>query len=253
MTTTHCTGHSRCPKCQRTGHDRTGDNLALYSDGSKYCFRCGYVETASGIQKLQTASEQHVGTTDRQIALPRDVDSGLPEYGRRWLGNFALTDNDIKTNMIMWSEYYKRLVFPYFQNGELLGWQGRYIGDDPKASKWFTQGDIKGSGYRVGNKLSRTCVIVEDIISAIKVGHDPRVCAIPLFGSHISLSMVLRLKQNCSKLILWLDGDMNLKSSKYANTARLVGLDCVTIFTKKDPKEYTDTEVSNHLIQHLTD
>lgn len=219
----------------------------MYSDGSKYCFRCGYCETASGIQKLQKGSESHDRAIGKQIALPRDVDSGIPEYGRRWLGNFALTDNDIKTNMIMWSDYYKRLVFPYFQNGELLGWQGRYIGDDPKASKWFTQGDIKGSGYRVGNKRSKTCVIVEDIISAIKVGHDPRICAIPLFGSHISLSMVLRLKQNCSKLFIWLDKDVQIKAVKYAGTARMAGLPAHNIITDKDPKSYSDNEIKEIL------
>ena len=32
----------RCPKCAATGSDRAGDNLAVYSDGHGYCFKCQY-------------------------------------------------------------------------------------------------------------------------------------------------------------------------------------------------------------------
>ena len=30
----------RCPDCADKGEDRAGDNLAVYEDGSKYCFKC---------------------------------------------------------------------------------------------------------------------------------------------------------------------------------------------------------------------
>jgi twinkle protein len=42
-----------CPKCQDSGGDSAGDNLAIYDDG-KFCFACGYVEkdnTYSGTPK----------------------------------------------------------------------------------------------------------------------------------------------------------------------------------------------------------
>ena len=31
-----------CPKCRGKGADRSGDNLVVYEDNSKYCFSCGY-------------------------------------------------------------------------------------------------------------------------------------------------------------------------------------------------------------------
>jgi twinkle protein len=31
-----------CPRCREEGHDNHGDNLARYSDGHSYCYRCGY-------------------------------------------------------------------------------------------------------------------------------------------------------------------------------------------------------------------
>ena len=106
--------HTQCPKCRSNGHDRAGDNLAVYSDGSKYCFRCGYLETASGIQRIRGVDTRSSSGTHREITLPRDVDSAIPDRGRRFLRDFALTEQDVKNNMILWSDYYQRLVFPYF-------------------------------------------------------------------------------------------------------------------------------------------
>ena len=39
-----CTHHEPCPQCRGQGRDRKGDNLAVYDDGHKYCFSCGYWE-----------------------------------------------------------------------------------------------------------------------------------------------------------------------------------------------------------------
>lgn len=32
--------HEACPLCREVGHDRSGDNKAVYQDGSGYCFKC---------------------------------------------------------------------------------------------------------------------------------------------------------------------------------------------------------------------
>ena len=39
-----CTHHEPCPQCRGQGRDTKGDNLAIYDDGHKYCFACGYWE-----------------------------------------------------------------------------------------------------------------------------------------------------------------------------------------------------------------
>lgn len=33
-----------CPRCQKKGMDKSGDNLVIYSDGSFHCFACGYTK-----------------------------------------------------------------------------------------------------------------------------------------------------------------------------------------------------------------
>lgn len=37
-------GKARCPKCASRGLDKSGDNLAVYSDGHAFCFSCNYRE-----------------------------------------------------------------------------------------------------------------------------------------------------------------------------------------------------------------
>lgn len=39
-----CISKEPCPKCRSRGQDKSGDNLAVYDDGSKHCFACGYTK-----------------------------------------------------------------------------------------------------------------------------------------------------------------------------------------------------------------
>ena len=34
--------HEQCPQCAANGNDNSRDNMAVYSDGGKHCFACGY-------------------------------------------------------------------------------------------------------------------------------------------------------------------------------------------------------------------
>ena len=56
---------SRCPKCATSGNDTSGDNLAVYEDGGKYCFACKYVEKGS---KLNNKIEE-----EEYVAPPTKV------------------------------------------------------------------------------------------------------------------------------------------------------------------------------------
>lgn len=248
MNTSHCLGHEPCPNCRRIGNDRNGDNLAIYSDGHKYCFKCNYLETASGTQRLTSSLNNSSINTSTAITLPADVDEFLPGHATLWLKKYSLTQQDITNNTLLWSEYYQRIIFPYLSPDGLLGWQGRYLGDIPNKAKWFSRGKLQDFTHLVGNKRSRTCVLTEDIISAIKVSHNTSVCVSPLFGSHISLAKLLRYKKNFDNIIIWLDDDMKTKVVKYSQLGTSIGLRVATVCTELDPKEYDDAT-----IKELTD
>lgn len=224
-----------CPECRKLGNDRSGDNLAVYSDGHSYCYRCGYHSNRTRITNSTTKS------IPSSILLPSDVVTELPYEARQWLNKYELTRLDISRNHVMWSEKYSRIVFPYFNETELLAWQGRYIGEDKTKAKWFSQGKI----HEIIHPLQvhqRQAVLVEDIVSAIKVS---KICgAIPIFGSSISTKQILRLKTICDILYVWLDKDIQQKAVKLCNTIRLFGLQSGVIITDLDPKlvEYKEIE-----------
>lgn len=44
-------GHERCPACEAKGQDRSGDNLAIYEDGSSYCWKCSYTVPSEEYKK----------------------------------------------------------------------------------------------------------------------------------------------------------------------------------------------------------
>jgi len=131
------------------------------------------------------------------------------------------------------------------EGGGLLGWQGRYLGSNSGKGKWFSQGDLKDILHICETARThhdqRSIVLVEDIISAIRVGHTNP--AAPLFGSHLSTKTALRYNKLYDKIILWLDKDKELYSIKVAQQLRAMGIPCRSVITNKDPKEYSDTEI----------
>jgi hypothetical protein len=143
----------------------------------------------------------------------------------------------------MWSEREQRIIFPYFDQTGLLAWQGRYVGKENKA-KWWSQGKIHEIIHPI-NVNKREAVLVEDIISAIKVSKVKG--AIPLFGSSISGKHFLRLKKVVDRVWIWLDPDMRSKSLKMANLGKLLGLDTHVIFSDHDPKEHSQEEIDKLL------
>ena len=235
----------QCPKCRELGHDRSMDNLAVYSDGHSYCFRCGY-----GTGRKHVA--QAINKPNHTVVLPADVTTDFPYEARQWLEQYQLSRLDLMSNHVMWSEQWSRLIFPYFNETGLLAWQGRYIpcgknkiefnGKAPQ--KWFSQGKIHEIIHPV-KVTNRTAVLVEDIVSAIKVSKFTG--AIPIFGSSVSAKQILRLKTVVDRVWYWLDPDMRSKSVKMSNLSTLLGLPAGMIFSDKDPKEHTYDEIKQYL------
>ena len=233
----HVIRKEACPECRRIGNDKSGDNLAVYSDGHCFCYRCGSI---SG-RKTLTRTEP---TTNQGITLPADITTELPFEARAWLGQYQLARLDLNRNHVMWSEKWSRIIFPYFNETELLAWQGRYVGTDKTKAKWFSHGKIHAIIHPV-QVTKQKAIMVEDIVSAIKVS---RLCgAIPIFGSSVSAKQILRLKTVVDEVWYWLDPDMRTKSVKMAKLSNLLGLPAHVIFSDRDPKEHSHDDIANIL------
>ena len=241
--------HEQCPKCAKDGHDNSRDNLARYADGSCYCFRCGYYKYSTKIKSstdFYTRTDRNQRKPGTTCGIPPDSTEELPQNARNFLGKYSLTSIDISKNHIMWSEKEQRIIFPYFIEGDFIGWQGRDL-TNTKKSKWFSKGDFKNAYYILGNHFSTCIIVVEDIISAIRLGNQPNICTMPLFGSIITTKQLLVLKDRYKCIRLWLDKDKEMYSRQVSKKAREFGIDCYSIVSDLDPKEYNDDTLPSFL------
>lgn len=225
--------HESCPKCG------SKDNLGRYSDDSAYCFGCGYTEKGG----------KYTPPTDRlpdepQIRLPKDATNAIGTEGRDWLDKYEITPAEQQRYRMLWSDSRRQLIFPlYNKDGQLAAWQGRNF-DPQSKGKYFSQGKIHDLLYFCGKKSSPV-ILVEDLLSAIKIGRMS--VAMPLFGSEASTALLMRLKGHCSSIITWLDSDKWKNSQDIVKRAQSIGLPAMSAYTNLDPKEYSTEQIKYFL------
>lgn len=241
---TRVTGREPCPKCREQGKDTRGDNLIKYGDGSAKCFACGYRDEgprAARVAALLTTPTKDQGT----ISLPADAERAIDHEALTWLSKYGITRDEIIDHDLRWSPSMRWLVFPIRDaSGILLAYQARTFGLEK--AKWWTKGPVRDILHIIGFKkhgVDSPLVIVEDIISAIKVSRYTR--SMPLFGSQMGIKQFARLKYVTKEVLFWLDADKFKESLRFDQRAHLIGLKSAVIYTQKDPKEYDLSFISS--------
>lgn len=229
--------HTQCPQCRKNGKDNHKDNLALYFDGSEYCFSCGYYKNKTILKQIEIHKPN--------IIFPFDSQSIFPQTETFWLTKY-LTDYEIKKHLICWSPYWKRICIPLIQNNIFIGWLGRSLIKKPK---WLLFKAKEKINYLLGDIESTTIVLTEDIISAIIVSRQPNICVMPLFGSILTTSLIQNLKYIYRKetIIIWLDKDKEKDVLTYKYKFNQLDYNIKSIVSIKDPKEYNDEEIKTFL------
>lgn len=246
MENSYLVRQERCPACAKQGKDRGANNLAVYSDGHEYCYSCGYYVSGSGISRFKSRVHQEP-ITKHEVVLPSDSDVCYPTRALEWVGHYDLTRNDLLNHNVLWSESYKRLIFPIYGDTGLIAYQGRYFGEE-KRPKWWGVGDLKNTFHILG-KSSSQLVLVEDIVSAIKLSKF--TMAMPLFGSHVGAVRFKRLYslyKDTVEVSIYLDPDKRREALLEARRGVLCGLKTRVIYSERDPKE----ESINNLKKILT-
>jgi hypothetical protein len=240
----------QCPSCKKLGKDTSHDNLAIYSDGHKWCYSCRYTEFPSQIQYFKNKNEPEEIDINLPY-LPADSDVNYPQRALDWVYQYELTKEDLYKHNVLWSESRQRLIFPIFGDEGLIAYQGRSFFLDEESQKkypkWYGKGNLKDTFniFGAGNKL----VLTEDIISAIKVSKCG-VMAMPLYGCQIGRERFKRLYNLINtddEVLIWLDPDKRKEATKEAQLGRLCGINTRVIFSDKDPKEHSYEEISQIL------
>ena len=236
------------------------------------CFRCG----AKGKISVNLSPEQTIKRLQNNInkpveeliaiSLPRDFqklsnDSNIPFEAQKWIFDAGLTKTEVEKYNFGWSPLYGRVIIPIYGNyfsgdrfdRSLIGWIGREIYTKTKIErqeknipKYITQ-KRKGTG-RIYFSITApidSLVIVEDILSAIKVHKAVGFNVVALLNKHISVELYNKLR--IFKTHIWLDPDAKKEIIKTVQKMRSLGLRCYTVFSYKDPKNHTIDEIINFL------
>lgn len=241
-----------------------------------YCFRCKMhgeipfeTNTPKQTLKLINANKtEQYKQKDSCIRLPDDFEqlskTTGPSIAKTWLWKYGIGTNMWEKHNIGWSNSYQRLIFPIKDTirlkanvsilNQLVGWLARDVSfinyNDKtlyKAPKYLlkTEPDQKRKFFKLdGGRKADTLIIVEDILSAIKIFNSvENVSVLALLNSSVDASYILKHFKHCL-LKIWLDHDKRTESVMQVVRLSQLGFSVRHIFSMKDPKEHTNESIN---------
>ena len=234
----------RCPKCP------SSDAYTQYPDGSAYCFSCNSywpAENSLAVLRRKLEGRSFVKAKSKVNNYPEDVTNTIPKEPLTWLKSYGITSQEIIDNEYVWSPMWKALIVSSKDiEQNVIFWQGRFFPKkEPKVVGFGQKDHLKFGGTETGRP--DVLVLVEDFVSAIKVNRF-QTC-LCLFGSHISSTLILRLRNlGYNKLVVWLDPNKSKESLSYSRRyGMLFKQGVVSIVSTKDPKEHSNQEIKDYL------
>jgi hypothetical protein len=226
-----------CPKCH------SSDGFITFANESRHCFVCDYHEhPETTIEMLKSSVIPIKNKQWNEVELPNDFDYYLPQQALKWVQSYGLTATEIRRNKLGWSDTKESIIFPVFdETGCLKMYQERYFGVDPNRPKYRTTGNKADIIHLPDPVKHDTIVVVEDMVSAIKVSRVTN--CMPLLGNTLSIPVAMKLRLRFKRARVWLDANMMQKSVRTSLTLSELGLPTTTIFTDKDPKEYAVSDI----------
>lgn len=229
---------SKVIKMTACTHCDSSDAMAHYDDHT-YCFSCGKYTPFKDTETLRKRFNKRFDTNTQEVEVSAlEVDSVIPRHALSWLKKYGITDEEITLNGIGWNQDLEILV--------LLKTDGYYQGRNFKEGsyiKYISKGNKPLTSYGEGDKI----ILVEDILSAIKVSRQNNGRSIALLGSSLSKQVEDYLLKENKEVYIWLDRDKAKTSIRMKNRLRELGLNCKSIVTELDPKELNCNEIVNYL------
>jgi hypothetical protein len=239
-----------CPHC---GDNHKGKPFALYEDGY-HCFSCGTSKRAIRnfrVRPLETSED----ITLPELTLNPSMFS-LPIL--KWLRGYHITDDIIYKYSIAEATD-NSVITPVLQGDRVIMYQRRWF--EPR--RIMTYGAKQPLTATSGENCD-TIVIVEDFISAIRVGET--VDSYCMFGTAVPYGQLESIVKKYDIITVWADGDQpgqkaasklvtifekliqqEIRNRAFANPFNKVVLN---VLTTLDPKCYTNTEIRTILQNH---
>jgi DNA primase len=215
-----------------------------------HCHRCGMhgFKSADGLdpkrmmQWIKSVKEKP-SAFKRDVDLPEDFEHVIPLKGLAWLYSKGITVEQIRHYNFGYSQFYDRVIMPVYENDKLIFWEGRYLAvPDKDHPKYMKVGQNRVDIYfKVEGHNKETIVLVEDILSAVRVGELVDTWA--MLYAFIPDDVVFELAKHYKEILIWLDPDKMNKMIGWVSRYRSFGINVRIVPTNKDPKDYTREQI----------
>ena len=235
------------------------DHSMLVSSNEKswtaYCFRCKHQEyKGRGLLPLSLIKQMKEDRNfiKSEIGLPYDFTLDVPDAASCWYLQYGISPELAREHKIGYSHSLNRIIIPvpnyWGTSPGLIGIQARSV--DPRVKPKYINRVHKNlhipylfEAYRSGfNQV----VVVEDILSAIKVG---KVCnSIAIMGTNMTHNIAAHIAKTYANVILWFDSDLAgyACNSKAMNLLNIHGASPKSIRTTLDPKEHSLDDIRRY-------
>lgn len=214
----------------------SSDAMADYGD-HYYCFSCkAVIKKKDGKSFKPKITKAEVEYPPTSIFNPRKFHPDA----LRWLYGYRIFDDLIEKYKLFYVPFSHRVGLPCLdKDGKLLNYQVRALNpdDDPK---YLSRGP-KNLFFSSFTKY-QYCVIVEDILSAIRVGEQ---CpAVALNGTALKDQWIWSVVDKYSNIFIWLDGDIPGQQAAKKIVKKLsLYVPCKLLYSDEDPKTYKPSEI----------
>lgn len=185
----------------------------------------------------------------------------ISQEGLRWIQSGGVTSSEVVdyglgySADVEWARSLRdRVVLPCYGSDGLSVVQYRKLSSTHDTRKYITYGSgVFDSQYRhrrVASYDSKTLVVVEDILSAIRIGRTHR-CIAALHGT-VPVSYLCSLGRSMcyDRVVVWLDNDNATIKRSAREAARELGVvfpQVLLVTGHDDPKHHTDEEIEEIL------
>jgi hypothetical protein len=249
----------------RVNHDSmecAGDSqsmkIEVKEDGSlfAYCHRCGksgryntpYFTAAKAARNHSQADSLARRSGQRADGYKRatcDMDQWSPD-ARQWIIKAGISQLEVTANDIRYDKEIDGIFLSVRNHHGLCGYILRRLNyDGPKCINDFDCTAVPICHVsRPPISSSDMVVLVEDILSCIKVGRQYN--AVALLGTTASTPLINWLGKTYNEYVVWLDDDSKIVKNKQRvlrNTLSLLGESRIITGVGRDPKYLSNTEI----------
>ena len=234
-----------CPSC------RSRNTFSCYKDGGDYVYNC--FKLSCGLRGAystnMTAAEIKLRMSRVEPSNNKELQALVyPEYVVQPTADHVMLQSfidkyDLQHEGLMYDVKDRRAVFPIHYRGKLLDAVGRAL--DGAIPKWYRYSGNADFFTKRSNSKADVAVVVEDVISAIKVSHFmPSAVGFAILGTSISVSIMQQLA-DFRKVIVALDRDAVHKTLQYKREVELwTGLPTKALLLDDDIKYGVDADIT---------